>query len=211
MIVDVICEVVCPVAGEGMTLGRSFGGVIDGFDRARRAAAAKHGETRVQARVDGIAVRIQRELAADRVSAHLDRVGAAELLLREADREGGRQTIDRVDRRDRDRRCDAQRPVFESAGRSGLGVGDLESPDAGDPQAGGVLDVDSVTVQSRELPGRTVAPGERGSRTGSVIDVSAESSNVVLMKFAPCHRRPRRGGPASRRVRSGPRRGLHRR
>ena len=75
------------------------------------------------------------ELVQD-VRAELDRVGAAELLLREADRElGGQQ--DAVDRRhgrghrgDRDLRRDVQRPRVQRGGDPGRGVGDLELPGA---------------------------------------------------------------------------------
>ena len=58
----------------------------------------------------------------------------------------------------------------------------------------GVLDVDRVAVQGREQTGGLIRPGEGSLVTASVIEVSAESSKTVFMKFAPLPPTPENKG-----------------
>ena len=72
--------------GAGIGLGQVGRGVLDGGRRAVLTLAAEHVEARVLVGVERLA-----ELVED-ARAELERVGAAELLLREADRERGRES-----------------------------------------------------------------------------------------------------------------------
>ena len=99
-------------------LGQVAGVVTDGGRRAILTLAAEDVQTRVLIGVDRVA-----ELVVD-ARAELERVGPAELLLREADLEVGRDlNALAADRHglgltgiDRDHRRDTQRPVAEHAG-----------------------------------------------------------------------------------------------
>ena len=84
-------DVLVVVAGIGM--GRSSGGVLHRGRRAVLALVAEHVEARAARGVLTVAELVEN------VRAELDRVGAAELLLREPDRELGGQSPDAVDRR----------------------------------------------------------------------------------------------------------------
>ena len=81
-------------------LGQVARGVVDGGRRAVLTLVPQHGKARVLVGVELVAEGVQD------VRAKLDRVGAAELLEREADGEGGRDPAHRVDRRDRPRSAD---------------------------------------------------------------------------------------------------------
>ena len=114
--------VVAPV-GAGMILGRSAAvyrtGVVGAFWLWSRSTS------RPAFLVD---VRRLAELVED-ARAELDRVGAAELLLGEADRERGREPARRADRRDRERGRDVQRPAAQRPAGPGQGVDQLQLPD----------------------------------------------------------------------------------
>ena len=70
-------------------LGQVGRGVLDGGRRAVLILVPQHGQARVLVGIERVAERVED------VGAELDRVGAAELLEREADRERGRGPVSR--------------------------------------------------------------------------------------------------------------------
>ena len=165
-------------------LGQVGRGVLDGGRRAVLALAAEHVEARVLVGVRRVAERVED------ARAELDRVGAAELLLREADRERGR--------------------AARSTGLTGVTVitGVMFSDQLSSVPVAPVWVLVSWSVQtpsdrlsarSRPCePPRSRAPvGLNVPVKGAVpevIEVAAESSKTVLMKFEPVPPTPENRG-----------------
>ena len=142
------------------------------------------GEARVLVGVECVAERVED------IGAELDRVGAAELLEREADLELGRRSRWSVaDRRDRDLRRDVERPVVERAGDSRRGVGELERPDAGDPQVERFLKSTVWPIRAREQARGPERPGEGGRARGDRVRGRVVQDGVDEVRAGAAHAR----------------------
>ena len=94
--------------------------------------AAAHASTLRPAPPDGIQSLAEN---VEDIGTKLDRIGAAQLLNREADLECVRESVDRVNRRDRDLRRDVERPIDENATQALRVIEDLQRPCAACIQA----------------------------------------------------------------------------